>query len=51
VNRITQGASKAVECNLNHIPIFEADAGAKAQAVCAKEMNVHVSRPAVSLQS
>ena len=27
-----------------------ADAGAEAQAVCAKEMNVYVPRPAVSLK-
>jgi len=45
---ISQGAAKAGEFDVHDVAIQEFDAVAEAEDICAEEMNVNVTGPAVS---
>ena len=47
-HRIAQGPAKAFDRDLHHIPILHVDPVAETQAVGPEEMNVNVSRAAMS---
>lgn len=50
MDRIAQRTPKALEGDLDHIAIFQPDAGAKTQAVRSEEMDVQISGAPVSFK-
>jgi hypothetical protein len=50
MNHIAEWPSKTLKRYLDYIAVFQSNARRKAQAVGSEEMNVHVTRTAVSIK-